>query len=104
MDRVYEGDDTRALAAELGYIPVVPPKSDRNNPWDMISSCTDNAIRLSDFFAALKDFVVFSLAMISLMLSFFPMSILLLLSIPLCEHGLDKLPYYNDRHQGMERT
>ena len=34
MDRAYEGDDTQALAAELGYIPVVPPKSNRKNPWD----------------------------------------------------------------------
>ena len=24
MDRAYEGDETRALALELGYIPVVP--------------------------------------------------------------------------------
>lgn len=34
MDRVYEGDETRALAMELGYIPVVPPKSNRKDPWD----------------------------------------------------------------------
>ena len=34
MDRAYEGDETRALAAELGYMPVVPPKSNRKNPWD----------------------------------------------------------------------
>ena len=34
MDRAYEGDETRALAVELGYTPVVPPKSNRNNPWD----------------------------------------------------------------------
>jgi len=33
MDCVYEGDETRALAVELGYIPVVPPKSNRKNPW-----------------------------------------------------------------------
>ncbi len=33
MDRAYEGDETRALAVELGYIPVVPPKSNRKNPW-----------------------------------------------------------------------
>ena len=33
MDRAYEGDETRALAAELGYTPVVPPKSNRKNPW-----------------------------------------------------------------------
>ena len=33
MDRAYEGDETRALAEELGYIPVVPPKRNRKNPW-----------------------------------------------------------------------
>lgn len=33
MDRAYEGDATRALAVELGYIPVVPPKSNRKEPW-----------------------------------------------------------------------
>ena len=33
MDRAYEGDETRALAVELGYIPVVPPKSNRKEPW-----------------------------------------------------------------------
>ena len=34
MDRAYEGDETRALAVELGYTPVVPPKRNRKNPWD----------------------------------------------------------------------
>ena len=34
MDRACEGDETRALAAELGYMPAVPPKSNRKNPWD----------------------------------------------------------------------
>ena len=34
MDRAYEGDATRALAVELGYIPVVPPKRNRLAPWD----------------------------------------------------------------------
>ena len=34
MDRAYEGDETRALATELGYIPVVPPKRNRKDPWD----------------------------------------------------------------------
>jgi len=32
MDRAYEGDETRTLAYELGYMPVVPPKSNRKNP------------------------------------------------------------------------
>lgn len=34
MDRAYEGDETRALARELGYLPVVPPKSSRLAPWE----------------------------------------------------------------------
>lgn len=34
MDRAYEDDDTRELACELGYEPVVPPKSNRREPWD----------------------------------------------------------------------
>ena len=29
-----EGDETRALVVELSYTPVVPPKSNRKNPWD----------------------------------------------------------------------
>lgn len=34
MDRAYEGDQTRQLALELGYIPVVPPKTNRLEPWE----------------------------------------------------------------------
>lgn len=34
MDRAYEGNETRQLAVDLGYIPVVPPLRTRVNPWD----------------------------------------------------------------------
>lgn len=34
MDKAYEGDATRSLATEMGYTPVVPPKSNRKNPWE----------------------------------------------------------------------
>lgn len=34
MDRAYEGDNTRSLATELGYLPVVPPKRNRLCPWN----------------------------------------------------------------------
>jgi transposase len=34
MDRAYEGDETRHLAVELGYILVVPPKTNRLCPWE----------------------------------------------------------------------
>ena len=33
MDRAYEGNETRQLVLELGMIPVVPPKSNRIDPW-----------------------------------------------------------------------
>lgn len=34
MDRAYEGNETRQLALDLGYTPVVPPKSTRIEPWE----------------------------------------------------------------------
>jgi len=33
MDRAYEDNETRQLALDFGYIPVVPPKSNRLEPW-----------------------------------------------------------------------
>ncbi len=33
MDRAYEGDATRQLVLELGFEPVVPPQSNRLEPW-----------------------------------------------------------------------
>lgn len=33
MDRAYEGEATREWALDLGYDPVVPPKSNRLHPW-----------------------------------------------------------------------
>lgn len=32
--RAQEGDDTRHLVLAPGYVPVMPPKSQRRNPWD----------------------------------------------------------------------
>jgi transposase len=33
MDRAYEGDETRQLALDLGFLPVVPPNPHRLRPW-----------------------------------------------------------------------
>lgn len=33
MDRAYEDNQTRALAVKQGFIPVVPPKRNRREPW-----------------------------------------------------------------------
>jgi hypothetical protein len=34
MDKAYEGDETRQMVFELGLFPVVPPKSNRIEPWE----------------------------------------------------------------------
>ena len=34
MDRAYEGNETRQLALDLGFIPVVPPMKTRTEPWE----------------------------------------------------------------------
>ena len=33
MDKAYEGEKTRASVARAGFIPVVPPKTNRKKPW-----------------------------------------------------------------------
>jgi transposase len=33
MDKAREGDRIRQLVLDLGMVPVVPPKSNRLNPW-----------------------------------------------------------------------
>jgi transposase len=33
MDRAYEDNETRQLALDFGFIPVVPPKSNRLQTW-----------------------------------------------------------------------
>jgi len=34
MDRAYEDERTRTLAIKQGFSPVVPPKSNRREPWE----------------------------------------------------------------------
>ena len=35
MDSAYEGDATRDLAEQLGFVPVVPPNPQRKQPWSL---------------------------------------------------------------------
>ena len=42
MDRAYEGNETRQLALNLGFVPVVPPLSTRIDPWAYDSLCFSN--------------------------------------------------------------
>ena len=56
MDRAYEGDETRDLAVELGYIPVVPPKSNRLVPWEYDRELYRRRNQIERLFRRLKGF------------------------------------------------
>ncbi len=56
MDRAYEGDETRQLAVELGYIPVVPPKDNRRTPWDYDRALYTRRNEIERLFRRLKGF------------------------------------------------
>ena len=56
MDRAYEGDETQALSIELGYTPVVPPKSNRKNPWDYDKQLYKQRNQVERLFRRIKRF------------------------------------------------
>ena len=56
MDRAYEGDQTRQLALDLGYIPVVPPKTNRLEPWEYDRAMYNKRNEIERLFRRLKGF------------------------------------------------
>ena len=56
MDRAYEGDETRQLAVELGYGPVVPPKQNRLTPWEYDHALYTRRNEIERLFRRLKGF------------------------------------------------
>ena len=56
MDRAYEGDETRQLALDLGFIPVVPPKSNRLSPWQYDRGMYKRRNEVERLFRRLKGF------------------------------------------------
>ena len=56
MDKAYEGDETRRLALELGFIPVVPPKSNRLQPWEYDRQMYKRRNEVERLFRRLKGF------------------------------------------------
>ncbi len=56
MDRAYEGDETRQLALDLGFTPVVPPKSNRINPWKYDRAMYRKRNEVERLFRRLKGF------------------------------------------------
>ena len=56
MDRAYEGDETRQLVLSLGMIPVVPPKSNRIEPWEYNRALYKKRNEIERLFRRLKGF------------------------------------------------
>jgi transposase len=56
MDRAYEGDETRQLALDFGFIPVVPPKSTRLEPWKLKKAIYRKRNEVERLFRRLKGF------------------------------------------------
>ena len=56
MDRAYEGDETRRLALDLGFKPVVPAKSNRVKPWQYDKEIYKRRNEIERLFRRLKGF------------------------------------------------
>jgi transposase len=56
MDRAYEGDETRQLALDLGFKPVVPPKSNRITAWHYSKAIYKRRNEIERLFRRLKGF------------------------------------------------
>ena len=56
MDKAYEGEAARLSALSRGFIPVVPPKSNRKNPWDYDRELYKRRNEVERLFRRLKGF------------------------------------------------
>jgi transposase len=56
MDKAYEGNETRQLVLDLGMIPVVPPKSNRLDPWEYNRELYKKRNEVERLFRRLKGF------------------------------------------------
>jgi transposase len=56
MDRAYEGLETRQLALDLGFTPVVPPKKNRPAPWEYDREMYRRRNEIERLFRRLKGF------------------------------------------------
>ena len=56
MDKAYAGDEIRAIVAEKGFIPVVPPKANRKEPWEYDKELYKQRNEIERYFLRLKRF------------------------------------------------
>ena len=56
MDWAYEDNQTRQLALDLGLIPVVPPRTNRIEPWEYDRALYKKRNEIERLFRRLKGF------------------------------------------------
>ena len=56
MDRAYEGHETRQLALDLGFTPVVPALASRLEPWEYDREMYKRRNEIERLFRRLKGF------------------------------------------------
>lgn len=56
MDRGYEDNETRKLVADKGFEPLVPPKSNRKEPWEYDKKRYRRRNEIERMFRRLKGF------------------------------------------------
>ena len=56
MDKAYEDEETRRTARKQGFVPVVPPKSNRLNPWEYDKELYKKRNEIERYFLRLKRF------------------------------------------------
>ena len=56
MDKAYEDDDTLYTAQILNFKPVVPPKNNRNNPWEYDKELYKRRNEIERLFRLIKGF------------------------------------------------
>ena len=56
MDRAYEDDKTLQLALEFGFLPVIPPRNNRLQPWQYDKAMYRKRNEIERLFRRLKGF------------------------------------------------
>jgi len=56
MDKAYEGDEVRSVAVSKGLEPVVPPKSNRKEPWEYDRELYKRRNEVERYFRRLKSY------------------------------------------------
>jgi len=56
MDKAYEGDEIRSLVNLHSFLPVVPPKSNRKDPWEYDRELYKRRNEVERYFRRIKAF------------------------------------------------